>query len=70
MASRFPSKYCELPISEIIEPGPFMDRGSAHTAMKVAGVSRRLLFLARRINSRAVRAGEMDDQLEIVVHAP
>ena len=38
--------------------------------MKVTGAVRRLLFLARRVDSRAVRAGEMDDQLEIVRHPP
>ena len=65
-----PSGYRQLPISEVIEPGPFVDRSGAHTAMKVAGVSPRLLLLARRVDSRAVRAGEMDDQLEIVAHAP
>ena len=59
-----------LPISEVIEPAPFVDRSRAHTAMKVAGVSPRLLLLARRVDSRAVRAGEIDDQLEIVTHAP
>ena len=47
-----------------------MDQGAALTAMKVAGVSCRLLLLARRVNSRAVWAGKMDDQLEIIVHAP
>ena len=47
-----------------------MDRSAAHTAPKVAGVSSPLHFLASRVNSRAVRAGEMDDQLEIVAHAP
>jgi hypothetical protein len=60
----------KLPISEVIEPGPFVDRSAAHTATKVAGVSSLLHFLAGRVNSRAVRAGEMDDQLEIVAHAP
>ena len=60
----------KLPISEVIEPGPFVDRSAAHTAPKVAGVSSPLHFLASRVNSRAVRAGEMDDQLEIVAHAP
>jgi hypothetical protein len=47
-----------------------MDPSSAHTAIKVAGVSHRLFFLPRRVNRRAVRAGEMDDQFEIVRHAP
>jgi hypothetical protein len=37
--------------------------------MKVAGVSHRLFFLRRSVNSRAMRAGEMDDQLEIAAHA-
>ena len=70
LVSTLPSKYRQLPISEVIEPGPFVNRGAAHSAMKVAGVSPRLLFLPRRVNSRAVRAGEMNDQLEIVAHAP
>ena len=59
-----------LPINEIIEPGPFMDRSAAASAMKVAEVSPRLLLLARGVDRRAARAGEMDDQLEIVAHAP
>ena len=58
------------PISEVLEPGPFVDRSAALTAMKGAGVSPRLLLLARRVDSRAVRAGEIDNQLEIVAHAP
>jgi hypothetical protein len=70
LASTLPSKYCQFPISEIIEPGPFVDRSAALTAMKGAGVSPRLFFLRRRVNSRAMRAGEMDDQLIIVVHPP
>jgi len=70
LASTLPSKYRQLPISEFIEPGPFVDRSAAHTASKVAGVSSWLFFLPRRVNSRAMRAGEMDDQLEFVAHAP
>lgn len=69
LASALPSKY-RLPISEVIEPAQFMDRSSAHTAMRVARVSHRLLLLARCVDSSAVRAGEMDGQLEIVAHAP
>ena len=60
----------KLPISEVIEPGPFVDRSAAHTAMKVAGVSPRLLFLARRVNRRALRTGKMDDQPGIGAHSP
>jgi hypothetical protein len=45
-----------------MEPGPFVDRSAALTAMKGAGVSPRLFFLRRRVNTRAMRAGEMDDQ--------
>ena len=59
-----------LPITKVIEPGPLVDRSAAPAAMKVTGALLRLLFLACRINSRAVRAGEMDDQLEIVRHSP
>jgi hypothetical protein len=36
--------------------------------MKVTGALRRLLLLARRVDRRAVRAGEMDDQFEIAAH--
>jgi hypothetical protein len=55
-----------FPISEVIEPGPFMNRSATRTTMKVAGVSHMLLFLARRVDRRAARAGEMDDQPGIV----
>jgi len=47
-----------------------MDGSRAYSAMKVAGVSHRLLFLRSHVNSRAMRAGEMNDQPEIVAHAP
>ena len=53
-----------------IEAGPFVDRSTATAAIKVTGALLRLLFLACRIDSRAVRAGEMDDQLQIVRHPP
>jgi len=56
-------------MNEVIEPGPFADRRAAFTAMKGAGVSPRPLFLARRVDSRAARAGEMNDQLGIIAHA-
>jgi len=55
---------------KVIEPGPFVDRSPAPAAMKVTGAPLRLLFLACRIDSGAVRAGKMDDQLEIVRHPP
>ena len=47
-----------------------MDLSAATAAMKVAGVSPRPLFLDSRVNRRAVRAGEMDDQLGIIAHSP
>ena len=56
------------PISEVLEPGPFVDRSAALTAMKGAGVSSRLLFLARRVDSRAARAREIIRQPDIVAH--
>jgi hypothetical protein len=40
-----------------------MDPSAALAAMKVAGVLPRLLFLGRRIDRDAARAGEMSDQL-------
>ena len=59
-----------LPISEVVEPAPLVDRSAAHPAMKAAGVPRQLLFLARRVDRRAARAGEMHDQFEIGRHPP
>jgi hypothetical protein len=47
-----------------------MDRSAAFTAIKVAEVSLRPLFLVRRVDRRALRAGEMDDQPGIGVHSP
>ena len=58
-----------FPINEVVETDPFVDRRAAAAAMKVAGVLPWLLLLARGIDRRAARAGEMDDQLEIVAHA-
>ena len=43
-----------------------MDGSRAYSAMKVAGVSHRLLFLRSHVNSRAMWAGEMNGQPEIV----
>jgi hypothetical protein len=45
-----------------------VDGGSASSAMKITGALLRLLFLTCRIDSLALRAGEIDDQLEIVRH--
>jgi hypothetical protein len=67
-AGTFESNGHKLPMGKVIEPGPFVDRSAALAAMKVTGAPLRLLFLARRVDSRAVRAGEMDDQLGIVRH--
>jgi hypothetical protein len=47
-----------------------VDRSAALAAMKFTGALLRLLFLVCRIDSRAVRAGEMDDQLGIARHPP
>ena len=44
-----------------------MDPSAALAAMKVAGVLPRLLFLGRRIDRDAARAGEMSDQLISVI---
>jgi hypothetical protein len=62
----FPSGYRRdgFPISEVIEPGPFVDR-SAAPAAKVAAVLPRQLFLAGRINRRAVRTGEIGDHARL-----
>jgi hypothetical protein len=57
-----------LPITKVIEAGPFVDRSTATAAIKVTGALLRPLFLACRIDSRAMRAGKMDDQLQIVRH--
>ena len=46
-----------------------MDLSAALTAMEVAGVLPRPLLLARRKDSRAARAGEMDDQSGIAAHS-
>ena len=46
-----------------------MDRSAAVTAIKVAEVSPRPLFLARRVNRRALRTGKMDDQPGIGAHS-
>ena len=45
-----------LPITKVIEPGPFVDGSAAPAAMKVAGAPLRLFFLACRIDGLAVRA--------------
>ena len=66
-----PSRYRHrFPISEVIEAGPRMDRSTALTAIKVAGVRPQPLLLARRVDHRAVRTGEMDDQPGIGAHSP
>ena len=57
-----------LPIREIIESGPFVDLNGTPTALKAAGARLLPLFLARRVDRAAVRAGEMDDELGIVAH--
>src|SRR5258705_12312681 len=60
-----------LPTGKVVEPtGPFVNRGTAPAAMKVPGTVLRLLFLARRVDGWAMRAGEMDDQMKMVRHAP
>ena len=57
-----------LPVREIIESGPFVDLNGTPTALKAAGAPLLPLFLARRVDRAAVRAGEMDDELGIVPH--
>lgn len=47
-----------------------MDPSTALTAIKVAGVRPQPLLLARRVDHRAVRTGEMDDQPGIGAHSP
>ena len=63
-------KYHQLPISEVVEPVPFVNQSAAMTAIKGAGVSHWPFFLPRCVNSRAVRAGKVDDQLAAIVAHP